>query len=251
MRPQFLLALVLVAAVLPGVVAGQTTAPENETTAEDVRIIVEKVGPETASPDAVATVRDYLATGGNLSEPEREAARAWLRNTTVSPSTSTPTATATPEAPPPSNDTVRARIGPSATLKSWNFEDGRFRLVIESDIPQRVKVTDVGAMIEATESRGVAEIPTKGVTLDAGETVIVFDVTSVDGEGYVSVATGGGAVQVSSGSSSGTLESIAAALSTWQGIITGTLTMFSWTVVASAMKLREEQAGVRKAGDNR
>lgn len=104
----------------------------------------------------------------------------------------------TPEPGPPG---VVAQIGETLTLRSWEWESdrSRFALVMSSEIPSRIKITDTAAVMNAMttgDGGGAFEIPTEGRTLQSGEQTVYFDGQTFNGVAAITVASTSGAVLV-------------------------------------------------------
>lgn len=107
-------------------------------------------------------------------------------------STTSPTAT-------PKGDRVAVELGPVVLVRSWSYEDGTFRIVLESDLPSGIKITDTGAVMKAmTEGSGgrAVQIPTRGYTLESGRTTVEFQPVEFDDAAAVTIASTKGAALI-------------------------------------------------------
>lgn len=107
--------------------------------------------------------------------------------TTPVPSNATTTATASETGV----QNVSISLGPSATIRSWEFRDGAFRITIHTRTPQLLSLTDVGDMVNAArdgEGATASTIKSRRILVHGTQTV-VFRPTLVDGEGFVSIGS--------------------------------------------------------------
>ncbi len=103
--------------------------------------------------------------------------------------TNSPTAT-------PDGEEVVVKIDSTTRLTSWEFSDSTFALTFECEIPESIKVTDSGAVMEAWEGGGsgggAVTIPTEGYSLSSGKTTVEFAATIYDEAAAVTIATADG-----------------------------------------------------------
>ncbi|WP_144426067.1 hypothetical protein [Halanaeroarchaeum sulfurireducens] len=104
------------------------------------------------------------------------------------PQTSTPVDPPTDDernesAPTDPQEPPAETIDPVTAIESTWLEDGTMVLVIRSDVPQLVTLTDAGAVW------GGGEIPQRSLTLQAGRNRVSIPVTEVDGRVGVTIAT--------------------------------------------------------------
>lgn len=109
------------------------------------------------------------------------------------------TATPTPENP------ITIQLSDFVTIKDWTFEDGQFRITVDSAGPRDLVVSDAMAVRNAIYDSGSSstEIPRRDYTLEDGTQTIIFDAETYQGEAAISVSSREGAYLLKTGSPSG------------------------------------------------
>lgn len=236
-----------------------TMTPTDDLDADRALTIVNEWNPALTSPETALRIEAWLAdNGGQLSETERKAVREWIAAAKEGKATATPTAT-----PTPSDDSTGSKVkanwkksgasvSPTVTLVRWrSTDDGTIEFVLRSSTPERIMLSDVGAMMAAAKKgEGVSELHARAVTLSAGENTVRFDAQEHQGDRYVTVADGASGIQVSTGATGGAIASLST-VSTMKAWILGAVVMFSWFLIAAAHTLRRERGGVVVAGEVR
>jgi len=99
----------------------------------------------------------------------------------------------TPDATPASDD-VTVQLSDAVTLKSWSYQDGQFRLRIESDLYTDLVVTDSGDLVRRVDTggSGTYQLTQRTYELDEGTQTIVFDAARFQGASAVTIGTTGG-----------------------------------------------------------
>lgn len=216
-----LLALVVLSLGLMGAsAAAQENATANETTNEtgpemppQVESILENVDPEDAPDSYVEIVRDWA--DGRLEDAgqsERERVESWLedaegqlgdRGESGNESDgdrgedqlgNATDATATEVDTLENNESIR--FSDSARLVGYEFENGRVRVAIETDITNTVTVSDALAGINEA---GAVTVPKTTQDLESGTHIVTLPVQEVQ-QGYgAAVTVNGATVRLSSG----------------------------------------------------
>ncbi|WP_139173307.1 hypothetical protein [Halogranum gelatinilyticum] len=153
--------------------ATSTPTPTGNQTATD-EPLTNQTNTTAATDELVNVTRDYINE---------------TRNTTTSPKTSgTSTSTPTPEPSTPDVDrnatTYAAEIGPVTKLVDWDYRDGRFYLLVESKIPNRVTLSE-----SPDVSRGAGSFNIKTVNVPRGRTMLEVNAAKNDGAAVVSITT--------------------------------------------------------------
>lgn len=94
---------------------------------------------------------------------------------------------------------VVAELGATLTITDWDWqsEQSRFRVDLTSKTPNRIKLTDTGALMKSMtqgDGSGAFEIPSEGRTLSSGETRLFFPGVTFEDVAAVTVASPDGAV---------------------------------------------------------
>lgn len=98
----------------------------------------------------------------------------------------------------PKPEGIVAQLSETVTLRSWEWEAdrSRFALVVDSEMPKRLKITDTAAVMAAMASgngSGAFEIPTAGRTLQSGKQTVYFSGEKYQNVAAITIATTDGA----------------------------------------------------------
>jgi len=128
-----------------------------------------------------------------------------------------PATAASPDAPDPLNETatvtpdnqVSIQLSEVVELESWSYQDGEFRLRIDSDLATEMVVTDSGDLVRRVEDGGTGtyEVSERRYDLEEGTQTIVFDAERYKGAAAITIGTRGGSYLIQSGSTSSGLTS--------------------------------------------
>ncbi|PCR89413.1 hypothetical protein CP557_01990 [Natrinema ejinorense] len=143
-----------------------------------------------------------------------------------------------------SNQTALEQIAIDDQTRVVEFEvgDGDAQMVIESEEPQPMIVSDALAGIE---QEGATKVPEKEYQLSEGRNEISLSVASINGDSAVSVSTRGGTVRLSSGMSGSNdpFEAFGGAT----GLFTGVIMTVGLAALAAFYVVKTESKGVEKA----
>jgi len=139
---------------------------------------------DTTETTRRTALRAFAAAAGLGALPATAAAQ---EGSPTPPSSSSPT---------PEGEAVVTQIDETTRLTDWEFSGGAFSLTFDCDVPESIKITDSGAVMEAWEGGGsgggAVTIPTEGFTLSSGKTTVEFGATVYDDAAAVTVATSDG-----------------------------------------------------------
>jgi len=99
-------------------------------------------------------------------------------------------------------NTVSVQLSETVDLESWSYQDGEFRLTLDSKLLETVVVTDSGELVEQLDSgeSGTYRVTQRSYDLSEGTTTVVFDATEYKGAAAVTISAGGDPYLIQSGS---------------------------------------------------
>jgi len=116
---------------------------------------------------------------------------------TTNESTLTVPETEDPVEEEPENTTYVGQIDNSLRIVDYELVDSEMVVTLESDIPRRITVVDLGA---ASSSDGVSEFSFKSQQIPRGTTTVRLPVTVDDGQAGVGITAGTNGVVITTGS---------------------------------------------------
>ena len=258
-----LLVLVLALAGSGGVAAQETASNSSTLDANasvgEVMQIVRSTNASEVDWSTAISVLDWAGSGGvaMLDRDQRVDLRSWLIESGLSErqvhaviplQVQTETETETPTDEPAVNeselDEIVATIDPTLKLHSWSYQDGSFRLVFHSKIPQSVTLT------EGVEfSKGVGTFRTRDLTLDRGINVVNFRAREFSGEAVVFISTRACKAQQScSWVATGTRsKDLLDPLNRTQSFVVGLTIPLFWFLVSALREFGREETKPRRA----
>jgi hypothetical protein len=106
----------------------------------------------------------------------------------------------------PGQNQVSVQLSQVVDLESWSYQDGTFRLRIESDLYTNIAITDSGDLVRQLDAGGTGtyEVTQRRYDLEEGTQTIVFDVEEYQGAAAITIATpDGDPYLIQSGSTGG------------------------------------------------
>ncbi|PCR90316.1 hypothetical protein [Natrinema ejinorense] len=134
-------------------------------------------------------------------------------------------------------------IDDQTRILEFDIGDGDASMVIESEEPQPMIVSDALAGIE---QEGATTVPEKEYQLSEGRNEISLSVASINGDSAVSVSTRGGTIRLSSGVSGGSDDPFRA-FGGASGLFTGVVMTVALAGLAAFYVVKTESKGVEKA----
>jgi hypothetical protein len=145
-----------------------------------------------------------------------------------------------------SDVTYRGQVGSSARIVSVDWDGCEATVVIESDLPQGIALTDVSGQSSDASESGVHEYTTTRKNIARGQTEITYTATEYENGCAIGIGASGGGVTISTGYDDDGDNPLSYLPST-QAWISGAITALTMMIIAG-LREKAKEDGKPKSG---